>query len=220
MKLELMNVSVLDTARGVKRGVSQSHAIAQQIKDISLSLYDGDKVYVNSILGAERAVTFMRVLMKVINPTSGGISIKGRIFPFIVPSAGIRNRADVNDNLILRGLQAGFSMYDAKEYSEKILARDELSEYRLCAFSSLPRDIQLLILCRSLEVLEPQILVLEGWMVPTGDPIKKIAHTILINLIKKANIAVVSVNRTELMKSLCNYEMTFGDEQGVELIEI
>lgn len=198
----------------------RAQAKCQSLEGLSLSLAEGDKVVIDSTNQVQKMATFTQLILGRVLPTTGSIRITGKVFPFISPFSGIRYRANVEENLVLRGLQSGLAFNASRAYMETVFSFEDLSKYRVSIFGSLPRDIQILISCVSFGQMTPQILVLESWALPASEYIKDYSNNCLIELVKLSKMSFSGVPRPKEIKPLSTHEMVFCPDQGVELLKI
>lgn len=216
--LEFSNVTIADNK--IKRGRGRTdRAHAQAVRGVNLSLNYGDKVYVEPTLDQDRVITFFKLIFDTLKPTDGTVTIKGNA---IGPSAnfGIWPRANVDECLMLRALRAGKSIASAKTYIEKTLSEHDLKKFRHVPFHELPKDMKSLLMAESLVNLNSSIFVMNRWMTSNSEDCKKVLRSHLVKLIERSSIALVSINRPDIILSLCTHKLDFTDSGEAILSEL
>ena len=100
------------------------------LKDVSFDIQQGDRVGIIGRNGAGKS-TLLKILSRITEPTSGRISIKGRVASLLEVGTGFHPELSGRENIYLNGAILGMSKAEIK----KQIRRDR----RLCRSGKIPR---------------------------------------------------------------------------------
>lgn len=129
--------SLKETAvRIARRGIAFDSLVA--VNDVSFEVRSGE---VLSIIGANGAgkSTLMKMLARVLPPTSGRVRVRGRVSPMIELGAGFNPEQTARENIVLYGTLLGRDARQMKAHCDQIVEWAGLIDYLdvpLRAFSS------------------------------------------------------------------------------------
>jgi ABC-type polysaccharide/polyol phosphate transport system ATPase subunit len=102
------------------------------LREITLKMVHGDRVGIVGGNGAGKS-TLLRLIAKIYPPTSGQLSVRGRVAPLIEMGAGFNPELSGNDNIVLNGAMLGFSR------NEMLTKLDPIHEFTgLRQFADMP----------------------------------------------------------------------------------
>jgi len=217
LKFVSVNVSH-NRKKGAKERIDRSEV--QGINDGSISLMRGDRVYIDPALHQERISTLFKLIIGTLKPVSGTVKAEGDLIVGPNSGFGILPKATLEENLTLRALKLGHTIASAKAYKTKILSVANFSDYRYFPFGELTKDMKSMVLAESLAHVHPSILVMDGWMTASSKVFTSTLKKNLVKLIDNSEIALVAVNRPELVLSLCTHRLDFTDMGGISLTEL
>ena len=98
------------------------------IKHMNLSIQDGERLAVIGHNGAGKS-TFLRMVSGIYHPTSGKVSVEGRISGMFEFATGFEMEQSGWDNIYLRGLMLGETPQSIKDKMLEIAEFSELGEF-------------------------------------------------------------------------------------------
>jgi ABC-type polysaccharide/polyol phosphate transport system ATPase subunit len=98
------------------------------LRDVDLSIYPGETVGVLGRNGAGKT-TLLRLLAGVSQPTSGRITINGRVAPLIGVGVGFHPEMSGRENVYVNGMLLGLTKAQVEERFDDIVAFSELEEF-------------------------------------------------------------------------------------------
>ncbi|MEK9179497.1 MAG: ABC transporter ATP-binding protein [Patescibacteria group bacterium] len=107
-----------------KKTLEQVHAL----KNISFSIGGGEQVGIIGKNGAGKS-TLLKLIAGVSQPTTGSISVTGRVVPLIELGAGFHPELTGLENIYLNGVILGFSEREIKERINDIVAFAEIPDF-------------------------------------------------------------------------------------------
>lgn len=98
------------------------------LQDINIEIKQGEVVGIIGDNGAGKT-TLLSIIAKIVFPTEGKVSTKGRIYPLLTLGAGFHRELSGEDNIYLNGLLLGLSMEEIKARINRIIEFSELGSF-------------------------------------------------------------------------------------------
>ena len=98
------------------------------LKDISFEVFAGETIGVIGINGAGKS-TILGLLAGVLKPSSGQVTVDGRIAPLLELGAGFHTELSGRENILLNGILLGMLKREVEEKSDAIIEFSELEEF-------------------------------------------------------------------------------------------
>lgn len=113
------------------------------LDDVNFKIEKGEKVAILGRLGSGRS-TLVKILAGVIFPTSGKVSVKGKVTPVFDTKMGFITELPIRENIALRGVFLGLDKDEIKAREDEILEFSELAEIadkplRMCTRTEINR---------------------------------------------------------------------------------
>jgi ABC-type polysaccharide/polyol phosphate transport system ATPase subunit len=178
---------------------------------VSFSLEAGDRLGVVGSNGAGKT-TLLKVLYGIYAPTSGNVTITGRVDALFNISLGFRKEATGRRNIMLRGLINGWSKEEIEARMDEIISFSELGDFIDVPFKAYSTGMAARLAFSVATAMEPEILLMDEW-IGAGDPsFREKAKERMDTLAKKAGIIVLASHSHGLLKRTCNkiLEMEHG----------
>jgi len=98
------------------------------LKNISFEVVPGETVGIIGKNGAGKS-TILGLLAGVLKPSSGQVTVDGRIAPLLELGAGFHPELSGRENIILNGILLGMLKQEVEEKTDSIIAFSELEEF-------------------------------------------------------------------------------------------
>jgi lipopolysaccharide transport system ATP-binding protein len=98
------------------------------LKDVSFEIKQGDRVGIIGRNGAGKS-TLLKVLSRITEPTSGRISIKGRVASLLEVGTGFHPELTGRENIYLNGAILGMDRYEIKKKFDEIVDFAEVEKF-------------------------------------------------------------------------------------------
>lgn len=98
------------------------------LKDVSFDIKQGDRVGIIGRNGAGKS-TLLKILSRITEPTSGKISIKGRVASLLEVGTGFHPELTGRENIFLNGAILGMSKVEIKRKFDEIVAFSEVEKF-------------------------------------------------------------------------------------------
>ena len=170
------------------------------LKNISFEVSSGETVGIIGKNGAGKS-TILGLLAGVLKPSSGQVTVDGRIAPLLELGAGFHTELSGRENIILNGILLGMLKRDVEEKIDSIIEFSELEEFidqpiRTYSSGMLARlGFSVAVHC------DPDILLVDEVLaVGDQDFQKKCIEKMLVFKQERKTIVFVSHNSDEILK--------------------
>ena len=116
----------LKEALGLKRG--KLHKEHYALKGVDLSIYKGETVGIIGTNGSGKS-TILKIITGVLNPTSGNLTVNGRISALLELGAGFNMEYNGIENIYLNGTMMGFSEKEIDAKLQNILDFADIGDF-------------------------------------------------------------------------------------------
>lgn len=135
----------------------------QALDNLSLHLKDGDRLGIFGHNGAGKT-TLLRVLAGIYPPTSGRMSIDGRVTGMFSLGLGINKEVSGFENIIIKGIMYGLKKREITALATDIIEFSELSNYIHMPVKTYSSGMSLRLQFSIASALKPDILLMDEWI--------------------------------------------------------
>lgn len=190
-------------ATGVRVEKRGRNSFVVALDGVSFSLAAGDRLGLVGANGAGKT-TLLKVLYGIYEPTTGGVTIDGRVDALFNINLGFRREATGRRNIELRGLINGWSQDEIADRMEDIIAFSELGEFIDMPFKAYSQGMAARLAFAIATSFDPEILLMDEW-IGAGDPaFQDKARTRMREMTEKAGIIVLASHNHALLSKTCN----------------
>jgi ABC-type polysaccharide/polyol phosphate transport system ATPase subunit len=173
------------------------------IKNVSLDLRDGDRLAIVGPNGAGKS-SLLKVLSGIYPPTSGKLTVDGKISSMFELSTGFEMEQSGWRNIYLRGLMLGESPQSIKEKMEEIGEFSELGEYLGMPMKYYSSGMQVRLAFSVSTAITPDILLMDEVMAAGDAAFLDKAKKRMQDMMETARIMVFVTHSMESATSMCN----------------
>lgn len=130
------------------------------LKDVSFEIKRGDRVGIIGRNGAGKS-TLLKILSRITEPTSGRISIKGRVASLLEVGTGFHPELTGRENIFLNGAILGMSKVEIKRKFDEIVAFAEVEQFLDTPVKRYSSGMYVRLAFAVAAHLEPEILVVD-----------------------------------------------------------
>jgi ABC-type polysaccharide/polyol phosphate transport system ATPase subunit len=126
-----MVVSLFGLRTLSKRGVPLPQPARQDfwaLKDVNFSIYGGEVIGIIGENGSGKSTT-LKLISRILRPTSGSVSVKGKVSALLELGAGFHPDLTGRENIFLNGSLLGLSKREMDERLDQIVEFSELAEF-------------------------------------------------------------------------------------------
>jgi ABC-2 type transport system ATP-binding protein/lipopolysaccharide transport system ATP-binding protein len=202
-KRSLKSELIRRTVGGHIEAIDENHVSVMALRDVSLSLRDGDRLGIVGHNGAGKS-TLLRVLSGVYEPPVGRVAIDGRISSLTDMMMGMDGEATGYENILLRSVFLGLSVKQAQANVGEIEDFTELGNFLKLPMRTYSSGMILRLAFAISTAVTPEILIMDE-LVSAGDAafIAK-AEARLNSFIDRTRILVLASHDLDLLRRLCN----------------
>jgi lipopolysaccharide transport system ATP-binding protein len=130
------------------------------LKDINLEIQQGDRIGIIGRNGAGKS-TLLKLLSRIIEPTSGKISINGRMSSLLEVGTGFHPELTGRENIFLNGAILGMRHHEIKRKFDEIVAFAEVEKFLDTPVKHYSSGMYMRLAFSVAAHLEPEILVVD-----------------------------------------------------------
>jgi len=181
---------------------THQRVVVDALRDISLSLFAGDRVALIGANGAGKS-TLLRVMAGIYEPSRGTVTSRGQLSPMLDIGLGIDSEMSGFDNMRLRGLILGLDRFEIEERIADIAEFTELGDYldipvRTYSAGMLARLTFAIATC-----FTPEILLLDEWILAGDAAFLEKAKRRLEAFIESTSIVVLASHNADVLQRWC-----------------
>lgn len=130
------------------------------LKDVSFDIQQGDRVGIIGRNGAGKS-TLLKILSRITEPTSGKVSIKGRVASLLEVGTGFHPELSGRENIFLNGAILGMSKAEIKSKFDEIVAFAEVERFLDTPVKRYSSGMYVRLAFAVAAHLEPEILIVD-----------------------------------------------------------
>jgi lipopolysaccharide transport system ATP-binding protein len=140
--------------------IDSAHEEFWALKDVSFDIKQGDRVGIIGRNGAGKS-TLLKILSRITEPTSGRISIKGRVASLLEVGTGFHPELTGRENIFLNGAILGMSKAEIKKKFDEIVAFAEVERFLDTPVKHYSSGMYVRLAFAVAAHLEPEILIVD-----------------------------------------------------------
>ena len=140
--------------------IDPTHEEFWALKDVSFDIQQGDRVGIIGRNGAGKS-TLLKILSRITEPTSGKISIKGRVASLLEVGTGFHPELSGRENIYLNGAILGMSKVEIKKKFDEIVDFSEVEKFLDTPVKRYSSGMYVRLAFAVAAHLEPEILIVD-----------------------------------------------------------
>ncbi|TCO64469.1 ABC transporter ATP-binding protein [Actinocrispum wychmicini] len=177
--------------------------VIEALRDINLSLGDGDRVALVGHNGAGKS-TLLRLLSGIYEPITGGAKIIGKIAPVFDLGVGMDPEISGVENIMIRGLFLGMNRKAMEKKVDDIAEFSELGDFLQMPLRAYSTGMRVRLALGIVTSIDPEILILDEGIGAVDAAFMKKARDRLVDLVKRSGLLVFASHQDDLLLELCN----------------
>lgn len=183
----------------------------RSLDHVSYEISDGERIALVGHNGSGKS-TSLRLLAGVYAPSSGEISVKGKIASLIDLSLGMDIDATGYENIYMRATIMGMSTKEISRRIPEIEEFTELGDYLNMPFRTYSTGMQMRLAFAVSTCINADILLMDEWISVGDAAFQAKAADRLNKLIQSTPVLVIATHSPDLVKKVCNRKI--GLEHG------
>ena len=183
------------------------------LKDVSFEIKQGDRVGIIGRNGAGKS-TLLKILSRITEPTSGKISIKGRVASLLEVGTGFHPELTGRENIYLNGAILGMDRAEIKKNFDEIVAFAEVAKFLDTPVKRYSSGMYVRLAFAVAAHLEPEILIVDEVLAVGDAQFQKKCLEKMENVAEKEGRTVLFVSHNMgAVRSLCSqgFVLNAGD---------
>lgn len=201
-----LRLSFLQGATGGKilpKQLRGQSIIVKALENITLDLKSGDRVGLIGHNGAGKS-TLLRVLAGIYAPTSGKLTISGKVTPLLHQAPGLEMEDSGYDNILTCGMLLGMSREEVLGKTDEIVAFSELGDYIHLPVRTYSSGMLARLSFSIATSLDPGILLLDEGIGAADAHFADKASRRIKDLLAKTEVLVLASHSEALIESWCD----------------
>ena len=177
------------------------------IDNISFSFGEGERLGLVGHNGAGKS-TLLRVIAGVYVPSSGTMTVKGRIASLLNISLGMDDEFTGYENIFMRCILMGIPRSEINKHIDDIIEFSELGEYIKMPMGTYSTGMSLRLAFSICTTFPADIVLMDEWLAVGDADFSKKAEERLLKFINKSSILVLASHKAEQIKKICTRVLT------------
>lgn len=172
------------------------------LNNINIEIGKGEVVGFIGLNGAGKS-TLLKIVASVQKPTTGRITINGRVSPLLEVGAGFDNDLTGRENIILNGLILGYSKEFIKEKMDEIIKFAELEEFIDTPIKNYSSGMRARLGFSIATATTPEILIVDEVLSVGDGRFKKKSEQKMLEIIKSDTTVLFVSHSLPQIRRLC-----------------
>jgi ABC-type polysaccharide/polyol phosphate transport system ATPase subunit len=173
------------------------------LKNVSLSIKDGDRVGLIGINGSGKS-TLLKLCAGGLSAQSGTLRIDGRVSPQFSLGAGMKGSLSGRRNAELKALYMRMAQRSIAARVEEVKALSGLGGYFELPVSSYSAGMRSRLVMSMISLVKADILVMDEWIGAADATVNSVASALQTDLVQSASILVVASHSERILKQWTN----------------
>jgi ABC-2 type transport system ATP-binding protein len=190
-------------AAGGRIGTESKVPIVEALRDISLSLGQGERIGLVGHNGAGKS-TLLRLMSGIYEPTRGRSNIRGKVAPVFDLGVGMDPEISGYENIIVRGLFLGMTRKQMQARVDDIAEFSELGDYLSMPLRTYSTGMRVRLAIGVVTSIDPEILLLDEGIGAVDAQFLAKARNRLNALVERSGMLVFASHSDEFLVDLCD----------------
>jgi lipopolysaccharide transport system ATP-binding protein len=173
------------------------------LKDVSFEIKQGDRVGIIGCNGAGKS-TLLKILSRITEPTSGRISIKGRVASLLEVGTGFHPELTGRENIYLNGAILGMGKAEIKKKFDEIVAFAEVEKFLDTPVKRYSSGMYVRLAFAVAAHLEPEILIVDEVLAVGDAQFQKKCLGKMEDVGKQGRTVLFVSHNMGIVQTLCN----------------
>jgi len=180
------------------------------LKDVNLKINQGDRVGIIGRNGAGKS-TLLKILSRITEPTSGRVTIKGRVASLLEVGTGFHPELTGRENIFLNGAILGMSRIEIKKKFDEIVNFAEIEKFLDTPVKRYSSGMYVRLAFAVAAHLEPEILLVDEVLAVGDAEFQKKCLGKMKDVGKQGRTVIFVSHNMGLITQLCNNAIWLGN---------
>jgi len=180
------------------------------LKDVSFEIKRGEAVGIIGRNGAGKS-TLLKILSRITEPTTGRVTIKGRVASLLEVGTGFHSELTGRENIYLNGTILGMTRTEIKRKFDEIVAFSEVEQYLDTPVKRYSSGMYVRLAFAVAAHLEPEILVVDEVLAVGDAAFQKKCLGKMENVANAGKTVLFVSHNMTAIKSLCSKAILLSD---------
>ena len=182
---------------------ASNRVIVRALDDLSFEFHEGDRVGLVGHNGSGKS-TLLQVLAGIYEPTSGQLTVQGRVTSMLAITLGMDAEATGLDNIYLRGRLMGFKRSVIEALVEDIADFAGIGEFLHFPMRTYSSGMSMRLAFAVATSVEAEIILMDEWLSVGDTEFVSKAKERLTALVRKARLVVIASHDLSMIADQCN----------------
>lgn len=182
---------------------NHSYQYVRAIDGLTLKLTAGDRLGVIGGNGAGKT-TLLKLISGIYHPTSGTLSVNGKISTILGTGFGLDENATGFENIALGGITIGFLQKEIQDKVEEIASFSELGNFLNLPLRTYSAGMKARLAFAIVTAIYPDILIIDEGIGAGDNLFYKKAEERFENFTMSSKIFILASHSEDLIKKFCN----------------
>ena len=178
------------------------------LKDVNFEIKQGDRVGIIGRNGAGKS-TLLKILSRITEPTSGRVTIKGRVASLLEVGTGFHPELTGRENVFLNGAILGMSRVEINKKFDEIVDFAEIEKFLDTPVKRYSSGMYVRLAFAVAAHLEPKILLVDEVLAVGDAQFQKKCLGKMEEINKQGRTVMIVSHNLALIRSLCNRTILF-----------
>lgn len=180
----------------------KTHSDFWALQGVSFSLNGGERVGIVGRNGAGKS-TLLKTICRIYEPTTGSVSVNGRIAPLLEIGAGFHPEFSGRENIYFNGTILGYSKVQLRAIEKEVIEFAELEEFVDTPVKYYSTGMYMRLAFSLATTVHPDILVLDELFAGGDAAFVKRGKERMYKMIDRASVMILVSHDQSLLRSLC-----------------
>jgi len=211
---KVRSVKVLFT--NIAKRKDRTKEVQHALKDISFEIMKGEFFGIVGRNGSGKS-TLLKILAGIYQPTSGRVSIKGKLVPFIELGVGFNPELTGRENVYLNGAMLGFSNKEIDDMYDDIVQFAELERFMDQKLKNYSSGMQVRLAFSMATRSEAEILLVDEVLAVGDAEFQRKCFDYFKSLKKNKKTVVFVSHNMDAVREYCDRAILVNDSKVVEI---
>ncbi|MBN6035330.1 ABC transporter ATP-binding protein [Amycolatopsis sp. 195334CR] len=188
---------------GGKIGTGSRIPIIEALRDVTISLSEGDRVGLVGHNGAGKS-TLLRLLSGIYEPTRGSARVVGKVAPVFDLGVGMDPEISGLENIMIRGLFLGMTRKEMEKRVDDITEFTELGDFLQMPLRTYSTGMRVRLALGIVTSIDPEILILDEGIGAVDAAFMAKARDRLKDLVRRSGLLVFANHSDEFLAEFCD----------------